>query len=496
MRNYVKYGLTGLLVVILATLGKPILRLFQGFGMSENVVRVTKPGSVDDASHLNNTAVDSVVNIATGRADAIEQLRALLAYARSHDLKVSIAGAKHSMGGHTITPDGIQLNMLPFNEMQLDTSTNILTVGSGALWSEVIPYLNAQGRAVAIMQSDNVFSVGGSVSVNCHGWQHNNPPIASTVVAFTIMLADGSIRLCDRKYESELFSMALGGYGLFGVILDVSLRTVPNELYRYHRVLMSPDKYIEYYGRLIDADTNVRMVYGRLNVSVEEPFTKAMLHYFTYEKNLPPGHPLKEPSLVEVKRSIFTGSRKDEYGKKLRWNSEQAFSKISIGGSSSRNDIMNEAPFYLNYSDTHTDILHEYFIPRRNFNEFIEQLRSIVPKHDQNLLNVTIRNVLRDEDVFLRYASEEMFAFVMFFEQERTPEAEKAMRALTTELIDAALQLEGTFYLPYRLHASGQQLVKGYPRINEYFERKCRYDPEAVFSNMFFKHYGPGCSNL
>ena len=97
------------------------------------------------------------------------------------------------MGGHTICPDGIVLNMLPFNRMDLDAEHSILHVGSGARWTEIVPYLDARGFSVAVMQSNNNFSVGGSLSVNCHGWQHNSPPIASTVESFRLMKADGSV---------------------------------------------------------------------------------------------------------------------------------------------------------------------------------------------------------------------------------------------------------------------------------------------------------------
>ena len=82
------------------------------------------------------------------------------------------------------------------------------------------------------MQSNNAFSVGGSLSVNCHGWQFDRPPIASTVESFRLMQADGTIVRCSRKENQELFSLALGGYGLFGIILDAELRVVPNERYR------------------------------------------------------------------------------------------------------------------------------------------------------------------------------------------------------------------------------------------------------------------------
>ena len=146
------------------------------------------------------------------------------------------------MGGHTIYPDGVVLDMLPLAGMELDEATNTLHVGSGALWSDVLQYLDAHDRSVAIMQSNNSFSVGGSISVNCHGWQVGRPPIAASVRGFRLMLADGSVVRCNHSENAELFSAVLGGYGLFGVILDVDLEVVPNRRYLLRRQLLPTEQ--------------------------------------------------------------------------------------------------------------------------------------------------------------------------------------------------------------------------------------------------------------
>lgn len=479
------------LLVLLGALARPLFTLWKGAHTGDGLLPATPAGTADDISRLNATPIDSVVRVVNDTDSAIAQLRDLLTYARGRGLPVSIAGARHSMGGHTIAPNGVQIDMLPFKRMSLDTATMVLTVGAGALWSEVIPYLNGFGRAVRVMQSDNAFSVGGSISVNCHGWQHNSPPIASTVIAFDLMQADGSVVRCSREENRELFALALGGYGLFGIILEVELATVPNEVYTYHRMVMSSGEYVKHYAGRVDADTNVRMVYGRLNVNAEDFLERAMLHWFSYDSPAERTSRLDEPGLEEVKRSVFLGSKDDDYGKRMRWNSEQAFTKTRIGSRITRNQVMNESPaLYMNRSPGRTDVLHEYFIPRAQFNGFISALQRVVPAHGQDLLNVTIRNVYRDEDTFLRYADDEMFAFVMFFNQAMTDEAEKDMRALTTELIDAALGLGGTYYLPYRPHATHEQLAAGYPMAGDFFARKRIYDPDDRFVNKFYLNYG------
>ena len=137
----------------------------------------------------------------------------------------------------------------------------------------------------------------------------------------------------------------------------------------------------------------------------------------------------------------------------------------------------------------YTDILHEYFIPRDSVNQFINGLRKIVPQHKVDLLNITVRNVKTDEDAFLRYANEEVFGFVMLFNQAKTAEAETEMKSLTIELVDLALSLRGTYYLPYRLHATKEQMYRAYPQAKQFFELKKKYDPQEVFQNFFYTTY-------
>ena len=86
--------------------------------------------------------------------------------------------------------------------------------------------MDQQGLAVQAMQSINIFPIGGALSVNAHGIAHSPGPVASTVKSLRIMLGNGEIKSASPTENAELFRLALGGYGLFGVILDADLRVV------------------------------------------------------------------------------------------------------------------------------------------------------------------------------------------------------------------------------------------------------------------------------
>ena len=71
-----------------------------------------KGGTVNDASCLNRTPVFGVVQVAT-----VDDVRSALQFARESHLKVSIAGVRHSMGGHAFARSGVVLDMTRFNRM-------------------------------------------------------------------------------------------------------------------------------------------------------------------------------------------------------------------------------------------------------------------------------------------------------------------------------------------------------------------------------------------
>lgn len=484
----------GVSLLLGCLIGKPTFLVLNAWMHDRPTKDVLPPHHVDDASRQNRTEVAEIWAVPADPLAAETQLQALLERARAEKKPVAIGGARHSMGGHTIAPGGIVLDMLPFKRMELDAERGLLTVGAGARWSEVIPYLDARGFSIGVMQSNNDFSVGGSLSVNCHGWQHNRPPIASTVHAFRLMKADGTIVRCTRQENAELFGLALGGYGLFGIILDAELRVVPNERYRSEVTALASEQYPLRFDEKVTRTQDAGMVYGRLCVVPGDKtfLREAVLTVFRKapcpDKDCPT---LKAPSYEKLRREIYRAQIGSQAGKELRWKAERLVGEQASSKFFSRNQLLNEgAEVYREGNLDRTDILHEYFIPPDQVAAFLEKARAILPKHPADLMNVTVRNVLEDHDTVLLYADRELFAFVMLFNQPRTPEADLAMEKLTQELIDASLECAGRYYLPYRPHATRAQFLRAYPQALRFFEAQRRYDPEGVFQNLFSARYG------
>jgi FAD/FMN-containing dehydrogenase len=478
--------------IFLFVAGRPLFHLTLTVWSDVQDQKVVPVGRADDVSRLNEVEA-TVIPISSEAIAAEQQLSQLLREAQQRNLRVAIAGARHSQGGHTLYSSGLVLNMLPFNRVEIDTQKRLIRAQSGALWSYIIPRLDAVGLAIDIMQSDSDFTVGGSLSVNCHGWQPGKPPIASTVQSLRLMLADGSVVTCSRTERPELFASALGGYGLIGIILEAEIQVVPNACYRLERKVILADQYAERYRDMVLKKSDCGLVYGRLCVAKDNFLHEAII---TVAHEIPAPSsgvpPVQSPSISALKRAIFRGSVNNDYGKHLRWQAERDWQSFVTPALITRNEMMNgTANEYINRADHQTDVLQEYFIPMANLATFLTRMREIIPRHSGDLLNATVREVRRDPDTLLRYADQDMFAVVLFFSMERNVAADQHMTLLTQALIDAALDLGGRYYLPYRLHATTEQFTRAYPQAVNFFQAKRRFDPGELFQNEFYRRYAP-----
>jgi FAD/FMN-containing dehydrogenase len=455
-------------------------------------------GFTNDASHLNKTAIYGVVSISNE-----DDVRKALQFARENKLKISCAGQQHSMGGQTFTHGGLVLDFRNLNRINLDKEHKLVNVQSGVRWWQLQQLLDKQGLSVKSMQSINIFSIGGSLSVNGHGIDPAPGPIAPTVRHMRIMLSDGTVVNASPTENSDLFRHVLGGYGLFGVILDVDLGVVDNEMYVRRTLYMDYKDFPAYYRANVEGNEGIGLAFGRLSISPGSYLRETAVHFYTKTQFSDPLPPLAPGRLETLDRFIINFSKTGGTGRWLRWTLEknveprlhtcvtrnQAMNQ-KYDCLVSRNEEMYDDMAYLKNRLRDTDILQEYFVPYDRMPEFVDSLRNVVQKNKANLLNVTIRTVHKDDVTALPYAKEDMFAFVLYFNVGFDNRDNETLRKTTSDLIDSTQQVGGTYYLPYQLLYSKQQLLKSYPEVDDFFVAKRKYDPPELFSNKFYERYG------
>jgi FAD/FMN-containing dehydrogenase len=489
LRVLIALAVLGILAIALA---RPVCILGRTAIADKRDGRVAPPaGELEDASRLHRVRVAEVFAVPADAARAEVEIAQVLARAHDSGLPVAIAGARHSMGGQSLVEGGIVLDMTPLSWIEVDEAHSVARVGAGTKWSTLLAELDPRGLSVAIMQSNDSFTVGGSISVDCHGWQTGRPPIAASVNALSVMTADGQVHAVSRTQEPELFSLVLGGYGLFGVILEVELALVPNARYDVSRFVVPTAQYADVFAREVAGDPRSQMAFGRLSIVPGDDYLgEAILTVFRPAADQSDVPAMGTAGLARLRRLVFRASADGPEGKRLRWQAERKFGELLASRTVTRNSLFSEGvDVYANRSATSTDVLHEYFVPRERLADFVPRLAAIVTAHDGNLLNVTVRDVSTDRDAFLRFADQDMFALVLLFDQPFGAPAEQAMQEMTRALVDAALQVGGRHYLPYRLHADHDQIRRAYPRLDEFFARKRALDPDERFQNGLWRAY-------
>jgi FAD/FMN-containing dehydrogenase/glycerophosphoryl diester phosphodiesterase len=423
------------------------------------------------------------------KVNNIKDIQEGIKMAKEKGKPISIGGRRHSMGGQTFSKDAIFLNMLNFNNVTYNPKTNTVTAQAGATWKKIQEILAHHGRSVKVMQSGNIFTVGGSIGVNVHGWQVVSPPIVSTVLKMTVITADGGMQTISPSLNSELFNAVIGGYGMFAIIVDAELETVPNSLVKFHALFTKAENFHETFEKNISGNPKIELAYARLSIDQDNLLNEVGLFWYETQKNFAEENDISPEKLIAIKRSIFRFSEYHNLAKKLRWQAEKTYTKMLAEKPTllSRNDAMNTDihsiwPLY----GKNKDILHEYFIPKKHVSQFIQKLKVHVIAHNINILNVTIREVKKDATSSLPYAKQDVYGLVCLFSQGQTPEDEEKMKRFTQAVIEDALTVNGTFYLPYRLHYTPEQLLSAYPEIKSWINLKKKYDPNSLLQSQFF----------
>jgi len=454
------------------------------------------------ADPLSRPDVARLLPAKVGRVEKIhdlEQMRALLREAKEKGLKVSIAGSRHSQGGQTYADGALVFDMNGFNRMlALDEKAKTLTAQAGATWDDVQHYVNPRGLAVKVMQSSYVFTLGGTLSANAHGRDIATTSVVETVHSFRLLLADGQLLDVSRTQNPELFSLVIGGYGLFGVIVDVTLQLAANELYERRAAIIDYRELPEYFANKVQGDPDAVLMLVRPSIDPNDFLRELVVTTWNRTKRPEPAgiRALGEEEGVLLDKFAFNLSRSFGWAKSVRWRLQKRV-ESSPGKTKliTRNNSMRppETPlaFLDYYAKDRTDIIQEYYVPTRNFVPFMDSFRKILTDGHMDVISSTIRFVRRNDETALAYApTEDCFAIIQMSNVGLAPGDQEHAARVTQELVEAAIGNGGTYYLTYQSYPTPAQMRRAYPKADFVFERKRHYDPDERFSSRFYERYG------
>ena len=116
--------------------------------------------------------------------------------------------------------------MKKFNKIiSFDENTGELIAQAGMLLKDVIKNFLPHGWFPYVTPGSKFVTIGGMVAANVHGKnQHKDGCLINFINWIEIINSEGQLLKCSRNLNSELFNWTVGGMGLTGIIVNVSLR--------------------------------------------------------------------------------------------------------------------------------------------------------------------------------------------------------------------------------------------------------------------------------
>ncbi len=427
--------------------------------------------------------------------ESVEEVQQLIKNAVKEGKKVIPRGAGFSQGMQFISDkeELIVIDLNKLNTVEIHAKEKQAIVGAGAIWSAVKQEANKFKLALKVMQASDVFSVGGSIGTNIHGWNIHDGMLSTVLSAMTIINAQGELE--ELTPNDAAFHYVTGGLGLYGIIVSATINLTDNELLYERGVLISLQDYVHHFRNNVQNDSDVRMHLYRLSISPNQLLQEGVaVSYIKQDKHLNPICDTLQPEGAygaRFNRVMINAARHFSWLRRLYWAMEREQLVANKSPVMSVNKIM-QPPInaMFNSATSESEWLQEYFLPEEQLAEFLNELSQLLHNNNVVLLNASVRFVKQNNKAPLSYAHDgDRFAVVLCFNQpldERAIiKAQKWIRAAQ----HLSVELGGAYYLPYQHISSPDDFKRAYPHSEEACLAKEQLDSTHLFTSGFYQKH-------
>ena len=416
----------------------------------------------------------------------VEQLQNML---KTSDMPISIGGGRYSMGGQIACPDTLHIDMRGLDRIiDFDPGNRVIRVQAGIRWNQIQNRIDDFGLSVKIMQTYSNFTVGGSLSVNCHGRYVGLGPVILSVRSIDLLDHEGVLVRATPKKNSKKFYAAIGGYGAIGIIVAAELELAENRRIERLHLKMPIADYPRHFSQTVR--DNPAAVFH--NADMIPPKFDKLRSVTWQETDKPVNRAVGESgsrlyllekymlwAITETPAGHFR--REYIYEPLLYWRR-----KVVMRNQEASYDVAELEPVSRR-KDTY--VLQEYFVAVDKLPGFSKYLHEILNRYRVNLVNISIRHAYADPGSLLAWARQEVYAFVLYYKQGTLDYERESVAVWTRELIDAVIAVQGAYYLPYQPHARHDQFHSAYPKARQLFGLKNKLDPDYRFRNILWEKY-------
>jgi FAD/FMN-containing dehydrogenase len=464
-----------------------------------------RAGRVDDAVWVNDIhaqlAATRVARVE--RVDSLEAVVQAVRAARAEGRAISIAGGRHAMGGQAFGTDTVLLDTTALGRvLGFDRERGLVEVEAGIQWPALIDFLvrtqDGQAHQWGIVQKQtgaDHLSLAGAVAANVHGRGLRFPPIVGDLEALVLVDAEGTVRRVSRTEEPELFRLVVGGYGLFGVVVSVTLRLAPRRKLR--RVVEVLD--VERLGPALERRLAEGFLFGDFQYATDPAsddfLSRGVFSCYQPVDDATPMPPAqKELSAADWDRLLYLS-----HADKHRAFQEYAAYYLATSGQLYWSDLHQLSVYVDDYHraldarlgarDRATEMITEVYVPRSALARFLADVREDFRTNRVDLIYGTIRLIERDDESVLAWAREPWACVIFNLHVVHTPAGLERSAADFRRLIDHGLRYGGSYFLTYHRWATRQQVEAAHPRFVEFLRAKRRHDPAECFQSDWYRHY-------
>jgi FAD/FMN-containing dehydrogenase len=160
------------------------------------------------------------------RPSTVEGIREVFELARRSSRSVGLRGGGRSYGDAALAGENVCLDLTRMNRiLEWDPVRGEITVEPGVTLGQLWQYTIGDGWWPPVVTGTMFITVGGAAGMNVHG--KNNfavGPIGDHITSFDLLLPGGEIRRCSRTENRDLFFAAIGGFGMLGCFVRVTLQ--------------------------------------------------------------------------------------------------------------------------------------------------------------------------------------------------------------------------------------------------------------------------------
>jgi len=157
-------------------------------------------------------------------------------------------GNRRSFGDVALN-DKLIISMRNFNKVILfNEKKGIIELESGILLKEILPIIVEKNWIFPVTPGTKYVSIGGMVANNIHGKNTKKNQIKFYVKNIKLLTPNKKIISCSLKKNKKIFDLTIGGFGLTGIILSVTIQLKKISSFYLKQEIIEFDTYNEFYN--------------------------------------------------------------------------------------------------------------------------------------------------------------------------------------------------------------------------------------------------------